>query len=147
MDTPIQITFRNMEPSEAVDRRIRSEAEKLEKYFDHITSCRVVIEVPHRHHARGRHFHLRIELGVPGREIIVTREPSLHRTMVRSRARRWRKRNELQAMRRDPYIVIHDAFKEARRQVQDYIRQLRGDVKQHGHVRPERAAKLAAAAE
>lgn len=48
MELPVQITYRNMDPSDAVTARIETEAAKLDKFFPRITSCRVVVEVPHR---------------------------------------------------------------------------------------------------
>lgn len=53
MEPPIQITYRNMEPSDAVTARIESEAAKLDTFFERITSCRVIVEAPHLHHKWG----------------------------------------------------------------------------------------------
>ena len=77
MILPVQTTFRNMDASAAVAARVQEEADKLDKYFDRITSCRVIVEAPHRHHRRGEPFHIRIELGVPGKELVVTHVPTL----------------------------------------------------------------------
>lgn len=71
MILPVQITFRNMPRSEAVAARVQEEAEKLDEFYKRITSCRVIVEVPHRHHVFGDQVHVRIELGVPGGEIVV----------------------------------------------------------------------------
>jgi ribosome-associated translation inhibitor RaiA len=76
MILPVQTTFRNMDASAAVAERIQEEADKLDKYFDRIASCRVIVEAPHRHHRRGEPFHIRIELRVPGKELVVTRVPT-----------------------------------------------------------------------
>ena len=73
----LQTTFRNVDASPAVETRVQVEAEKLGKYFDGITSCRLIVEAPHRHHLHGELFHIRIELRVPGRELVVAHEPSL----------------------------------------------------------------------
>jgi ribosome-associated translation inhibitor RaiA len=75
MILPLQTTFRNVDGSPAVAARVREEAKKLEKYFDHITSCHVIVEAPHRHHLHGKLFHIRIELRVPGKELVVAHEP------------------------------------------------------------------------
>jgi ribosome-associated translation inhibitor RaiA len=77
MILPLQTTFRNVDASPAVAARVQEEAEKLGRYFDHITSCRVIVEAPHRHHLNGESFHIRIELGVPGKELVVAHEPTL----------------------------------------------------------------------
>jgi len=75
MDIPLQVNFRNMEPSPAVETRVREKAAKLEKYFHHLTSCRVVVEAPHRHHHKGKIYHVRIEMGVPRKsELVVSNE-------------------------------------------------------------------------
>ena len=60
MELPVQITYRNMERSEAVTARIKAEATKLSSFFDLITRCEVIVEAPHRHHKRGEVFHVRI---------------------------------------------------------------------------------------
>ncbi|MFO7580262.1 MAG: HPF/RaiA family ribosome-associated protein [Nitrosomonas halophila] len=48
MQIPLEITFRNMDPSAAVEARLREKAEKLERFHDHIMSCRIVVEAPQR---------------------------------------------------------------------------------------------------
>jgi ribosome-associated translation inhibitor RaiA len=53
MQLPLQITFRNLEPSEAVEARVRKESEKLDKLYDRIMRCRVVVEAHHKHHHKG----------------------------------------------------------------------------------------------
>ncbi len=121
MVLPVQITFRNMEASPAVEARIREEAAKLETFYDRIISCRVMMEIPHHHHQNGNLFHIRIDLGVPGAEVVVRHEPSLHSSIqqldeeVRAKAR------ETQTPHKDAYVAIRDAFKAARRRVQDHV--------------------------
>jgi ribosome-associated translation inhibitor RaiA len=66
MILPVQITFRNMTPSDAVAARVQEEAGRLDEFYRRITSSRVIVEIPHRHHTLGEQFHVRIELGVPG---------------------------------------------------------------------------------
>lgn len=113
MQVPLQITFRHMESSDAVERRVREEAAKLERFCDHITSCRVVVESPHEHHHQGKLFHVAIDLKVPGKEIVVTRGHGKDHA------------------HEDVYVTIRDAFNEMQRQLQDYVRQHRGKVKEH----------------
>lgn len=122
MQTPLQITFRDMEPSEAVEARIREKAEKLEQYYDKITSCRVMVEAPHAHHHQGRLYQVRIELGVPEGELVVNREHH-HKDHAHE----------------DVYVAIRDAFDAMKRRLQDYVDKRRGRTKQHettpgGHV-------------
>ena len=67
MSFPIQITYRGMDSSETLDRLIRSEAEKLGKFFDRILRCRALVERQPGHHYAGSPFHVRLTLAVPGR--------------------------------------------------------------------------------
>jgi ribosomal subunit interface protein len=107
MKRDLQITFRGMNPSEALSEHIRDSAGKLEQFFDGITGCHVVVEEPHRHHQQGKHFHVRLDLHVPGRNIVVDREHA-ERTS-----------------HEDPYQAVNDAFDAARRQLQHYAEGLR----------------------
>ena len=131
MKHPLQITFRYMEVSPAVEARVSDEVAALERYYERITSCRVVIEAPHKHHQRGRGFHISIDLRVPGREIVVNHEPSLHSTLARGEAAELEKHLETQPDHKDIFVSIRDAFAAARRQLEDYARVLRGDTKHH----------------
>jgi ribosome-associated translation inhibitor RaiA len=75
MQSPVQITFRNVERLEVVESLIHEKVAWLEKYHGRITSCKVVIEAPHRSHQRGNPFHVHIDLALPGFEIVVNRDP------------------------------------------------------------------------
>ena len=108
MQIPLQITIRDVEHSEALEAHIRGKVEKLEEFFKHITSCRVVVEVPHKHHHQGKQFNVRIDIGVPGSEIVVNRDHA-----------------------EDVYVALRDAFDAAKRQLEDYARKIRGDIKTH----------------
>ncbi len=101
MKLPIEITFRNVAHTEGVEERIKAKAAKLDKFFDNITSCRVVVESPHKHHHKGNTYHVRIELTVPGGEIVVNRDPQ-------------------EADHEDMSIALRDAFNAAQRQLQAY---------------------------
>ena len=118
-----------MKPSDAVEQRIREEAAKLETFHNRIIRCRVVVEIPHSRHRRGKAFHIGIYLTVPGGEIAVKHEPSLHRTMRQTDIEETEKVLEVQGPHKDIYVSIRDAFMEARRRLQDYDRQQNGLVK------------------
>ena len=75
MEIPLQITFRNMPPSEAIEDNIREKLSKLESFYDRIMSCRVIVEAPHRHHRKGNVYEVRIDLTVPGGELVINRSP------------------------------------------------------------------------
>ena len=75
MQIPLQITFRDMEPSDAVEAKLREKADNLERFAEHITSCRVIVEAPHKHHHKGNIYGVKIDITLPGDEIIVNRHP------------------------------------------------------------------------
>jgi len=108
MNIPLQITFRNMPSSEAIEAKINEKAAKLEKYFSRIMSCRVVVEESQRRQHQGKLFSVHIDITVPGKELAVTREE-----------------NE------DPYVAMRDAFNTAARRLEEHARQKRGEVKTH----------------
>ena len=66
MQIPLQISFRNMDPSPAVEAIIREKAAKLDRYFGRIVSCDVSVEAPHRHHHKGKLYKVRIDIGPAG---------------------------------------------------------------------------------
>jgi ribosome-associated translation inhibitor RaiA len=132
MQLPLQITFRNMETSSAVEAKVREEAEKLNTYYDKIMSCRVVAEIPHKHRQRGNLFHIHIKLTVPGsKEIVIRHEPSLRSVLRKTEVEKGKKEFEVHVPHKDIYIAIREAFDEARRRLQDFARRQRGDVKTH----------------
>ena len=127
----LHITFHGVAPSPALSQRVAKEAAKLERFFDRITSCRVVIGQPHRHHRRGGNFEIYIEIGVPRERLVVRHEASGHRALEEDALGKPRKQLELQTPRRDPYVAVRDAFNAAQRRLEDYARRLRGDAKHH----------------
>ena len=108
MKVPLQITVLNVPHSAALEARVLKMVEKLEKLHSRIVSCRVGIEELRRHRSRGRLFHVRVDLRVPGKEIV-----SNHRHD------------------KDPYLALRDAFDSLRRQLEDLSRVKRGEVKRH----------------
>lgn len=142
MILPLQISFRNMKPSAAVETRVREEVAKLETFHKTIMRCRVVVELPHKHRRKGDLYHLRIDLTVPGEEIVVRHEPSLAASLRRVATEKRSKSAEAHAAHKDIYVVIRDAFKEARRQLQDYTRRARQQIKHHEPTPAGRVVKL-----
>jgi len=125
-----QITFRNMESSPKIEEAVLKEASRLDRFFPRIMSCRVAIEGPRREEFGGL-YRVRIDLGVPGEELVVEQNPTLHRTLQAREAMGKTKEDEPHRERRDPQRAIHEAFHEMRRRLQDYVRRMRGDTKQH----------------
>lgn len=116
MTVPLQVTFKDMDPSPALESRIRAKAARLERFADDILRCHVTVEAPHRHHHQGRLYRARVEVFVPRGDVIVTREGPLNHA------------------HEDPYVAVRDAFDAAIRQLEDHVRRLRGDVKHHEPV-------------
>jgi ribosomal subunit interface protein len=113
-----RIAFRDMDVSEALEQRIRARIAELEQLCDRITSCNVVVEMHHRHKTQGRLFHIRVDLALPGRTIVVRREPGDDHA------------------HEDAHVAVRDAFDSVRRQLDDYVRVARGDVKAHAKAAP-----------
>jgi len=124
MQTELQITVRDMEHSAALDERIRDKVRKLEQVYPRIQGCRVVIEAPHRHKQQGKLFSVRLDVTVPGKEIVANHE-----------------QNE------DVYVALRDAFGAARRQLEAHASIQRGEVKNHDRETGAAAAPPAAAAD
>ena len=108
MRTDLKITMRDFPHSEALDAHIRSKVEKLENTFNQIVSCHVVVTVPHKHKQQGNQFNVRIELNVPGSEIVVNHD--LHE---------------------DVYVALRNAFDAAKRQLDDYMHRISRQTKEH----------------
>lgn len=126
---PLQITFRSGMALPVAELWIRAEAAKLENFYSRIMGCRVAVESPHRHHKQGSPYHVRIDLTVPGGELVIRHEPSL-RTMARQMGESETKKHlEARTPHKQLRMAIHDAFKAAGRVLQDYARRQRGDVK------------------
>jgi cold shock CspA family protein/ribosome-associated translation inhibitor RaiA len=134
MSFPVQITFRNLETTETIEGWIRAEAAKLETFYRRIVCCRVVVELPHEHHRRGNLYNVRIYLSVPGRELVIKRDPSLSKRARELGLATLRKKLEVRAPHANLRQVIDDAFKAAGRRLQDYARRHRGDTKRHENL-------------
>jgi ribosome-associated translation inhibitor RaiA len=107
------VTFRHCEKSTTLVGDITDRAEKLQKYFDRIIGCHVMVEAPHQRHAKGNSYQVRIDLKVPGKELVARNEIDINRSSE------------------DPYFAVHEAFEVMKRELQDYVRALRGEVKRH----------------
>lgn len=80
MNTELQIVWRDVEPSAALEGRIREHFDGLERATQRATACRVTVELPHRHQHHGRHYQVKIELKGPGGAVVVSRDPTEHQT-------------------------------------------------------------------
>jgi cold shock CspA family protein len=129
---PTQVTFRGLAHDEALEVDVRERVSWLEQFYTGIVRCRVLVEMPHRHRHDGRHFHVRIEVTVPGGPpIVVSHEPSLHGRSKDTEVEALYKDEEIESVHRYARVTIHEAFDAARRRLEDFAREQRGTVKPH----------------
>ena len=124
MQIPIQITFRHMDKSEWIEQLILEKVNKLEQFADRITSCRIVVQPAGKHHRHGNLYEIHIDITLPGKEIVVTREPSQH--------------NQDKVLS----VAIGEAFDTARRQLEDHVRKIRHNVKVHESLPHARVSEI-----
>jgi ribosomal subunit interface protein len=111
MQSPVQVTFRDISPSTALAAHVERRVAKLDTFFDRIVTCHVVVESPHRHHKQGKKYRVRIDLHVPGRELVVSKNPD--------------------DAKEDAYAAIDDAFGDAERALEEFARSHQPDTKIH----------------
>jgi len=113
MELPLQVTFRQMDPSPALEARIRELAARFDKFSGQILRCHVIVQPLAGHQHQGGLHEFRIDITLPDQEIAIRRaRPADH-------------------AHEDPYVALRDAFRAARRKLADYERKRRGDVKRH----------------
>lgn len=117
MSTNVRVHFQNMERSPALAASIHKHIEKLKQFYAHIVALQVTVEAPHQHRHKGFNYRVIIRISVPDNTLVVSHE---------------RGKNPAHE---DCYVAIHDAFRSARRQLQDYARIQRRQVKCHGDPR------------
>lgn len=113
MQLPMQITFRDLPPTDAIKSYIEKRAKKLDTFDRRIMRCRVVVEAPHRHQRHGRHFRVHVDVTLPQHELVVDRDPTEHKPYE------------------DLYAAIDESFDEMQRRIQDAVALRRRKVKQH----------------
>ena len=114
MQTPVEIDFQRMSARPDIHASIEQHLAALEQRYGRVTACRIVLKAPGEHHRTGGLYEVNIRLVLPnGREVDVGRTPQA---------------DERHA---DLSFAINDAFKHARRQLQDHVRRLQGQVKHH----------------
>jgi ribosomal subunit interface protein len=119
VERPVQITLRNIDHSDALEEHIRERAARLEKFHPRIMTCQVVVEIPHKHKHQGNLFNVRLDVKVPGNELVFNREA-----------------------RQDVYVALRDVFEAARRKLEDHSRRQRGDTKVHAETLSGRITRL-----
>lgn len=121
MSMTVEITFHQVAESAALRHNIEDHAARLEKFAGNLSSCRVVVEPAERRHHQGNRYRVRIHLTLPGGTIDAGQTPDQDQS------------------HEDVYVAVRDAFDAARRQLEDFVRQRRGDTKHHetpetGHI-------------
>jgi cold shock CspA family protein len=148
MKIPLKITFRDMPPSKAIEENIREKASKLDSLCNDITSCRVIVDAPHRHHHKGKAYVVRINMTVPGGGLVVNREPN---RLVAARVPHAQDLEKNLAENHEPskhaahadaYVAVRDAFNAVGRKLQDYARRRRRKFKIHRSAPQARVAKI-----
>ena len=119
MKIPLQVTFRNMQHSAVIEETINEKALKLDRFYDRIMGCRVVVEASQRRHHQGNLYSVRIDVTVPGKELAVSRQENA-----------------------DAYVAVRDAFDAVVRLLEEHNRQLRGVVKAHAETPTGRIVKI-----
>ncbi len=109
MIIPVQITAKGIELSDAVREEIAEKTKKLDRFYERIMRCKVVVEEPKRHPHEGKMYSVHIVMTVPGGELATKRE-----------------------LNKELSVAVRDAFRAARRRLEEYGREQRGDVKIHG---------------
>jgi ribosomal subunit interface protein len=107
----VQVTFRDIAPSASVTQHVERRASKLETFFERMIKCHVVVEAPHRHSKHGQRYHVRVDMFVPGRELVVSKN--------------------LDDAKEDVHAAVDDAFGDAERVLEEYARVMRHETKGH----------------
>jgi cold shock CspA family protein/ribosome-associated translation inhibitor RaiA len=114
MQTPVEIDFQGMSATPEIQATIDAQVARLEERCGRATACRIVLKAPSGRHQTGGHYEVNIRLALPdGREVNVARTPNAD------------ERHSKLA------FALNDAFKRARRRLQDHVRRLQNNVKQH----------------
>lgn len=119
MKIPLEITTRKVTLTPETEELIREKAKKLDTFHDGIIGCKVMVEVPHRSQRKGGDYNVRIDITVPGGELVVKREPD-----------------------KELHVAIVGAFEAAERQLKSHASKQRGEVKRHEEKPVARVSKL-----
>lgn len=124
MKIPMQITFHGLPHSQEIESKVTEAAEKLHRIYAEIVSCRVVVDFANRRHKKGNIYRIHVDLSVPGTELNVGRESGDKDT------------------HKDVLVAIRDAFNAMERQLQEYAKERRGEVKRGGPAPHGRVSEL-----
>jgi len=108
MEHPIQITFHGIPHSDAVETHIKEKVKKLELFCSHMIACKAIIETERKHKHQGHLFKIKLNITVPDKELAINH-----------------------GAQEDLYVMLRDTFDAAKRQLEDYERRRRGNIKFH----------------
>lgn len=111
MEMPLELVWRNVDSSDALEATIRDRVDKMHRYFNHIISVHVTVEVPHRTQQTAKSYHIRVETRVPGQQLVVSQDPGR------------------EGAHYDPFITVRDAFDAMDKQLESFSQTVRGEVK------------------
>jgi ribosome-associated translation inhibitor RaiA len=126
MNTPLDISFKGLDKSPAIEAKISERAAKLEKHFDRMTHCRIVVAAPHKHSHKGKTYEIKIDIGIPGAApLIVTHESAVGQAQE------------------DLKIALRDAFDAADRRLDELVEKKNGASRaERGRRRPAKINDL-----
>lgn len=113
METPLELAFKHIEPTEEIKALVRDKADQLDQFFDGITSCHVYVSAPHQSQQKGNLYEVTIEVRIPGDELVVRRH-----------------QND-DPEREHLKVAIRDAFDAMQRELKGASDKLQRDVKHH----------------
>ena len=113
MQTPLQLSFKNMDGSDYVEGLVRERVARLEQFDGAITGCHVHIEAPHKRHRVGNQYEVRIEVHAPGSVLTVSNRPGDDNAHA------------------EIHVAIRDAFDAMERQLKRRRQKISGEVKSH----------------
>jgi ribosomal subunit interface protein len=116
---PVQITIRDIPGSATLETHIRTKSEKIKQFYTNLTSCRIVVEFEQKHKHRGKLYNIRIDVMVPGKELVTTKKSD-----------------------EDVYVAIRDAFDAIIRQLDNYSHKRHGRVKKHNDIMHGHVARI-----
>ena len=110
MQSKTQIHWHGLDRSEAMEALILDKVAALDRLDTTLIVAKVTVELPHRHQAHGKLFHVKVQLDYPGHEIVVSHDPSPKKS---------------EQTHEDVGVAIRDAFAIAKRQVKDWVEKRR----------------------
>ena len=112
MHTPLRITFQNTPSSAAIRQLIEEQVEHLEQFFGRMTACHIVFKIPDGNHRSSGLYEVTVHIKMPGGTTVdIDRTPGLDERFA------------------DPQFAVTDAFRRARRRLQDRAKVMRHEVK------------------